>query len=90
LVVTGYAIGDKSGLSKAESTADGGHHWGRSRDLAQSDAVAEAFWKYVWKNPPKGKVNDKSARHGRPWKSAKVQRERRMARGSHRNIPLSK
>jgi DMSO/TMAO reductase YedYZ molybdopterin-dependent catalytic subunit len=55
-VITGYAIGDKSGISKVEISTDGGDHW-QEVEIFSNPMPTQmwAFWKYVWKNPPKGK-----------------------------------
>jgi len=55
-VVTGYAIGDTSGISKVEISTDGGGHWEEVEIFSNPlPSQVWAFWKYVWKNPPKGK-----------------------------------
>lgn len=55
-VVTGYAIGDQSGVSKVEISTDGGGHWDQVEIFSNPNpSQVWAFWKYVWKNPLKGK-----------------------------------
>ncbi len=55
-VVTGYAIGNRSGISKVELSADGGNTW-EPVEIFSNPNPSEiwALWKYVWKNPAKGK-----------------------------------
>lgn len=55
-VVTGYALGDKSGVSKVEISTDGGSHW-QQVDIFSNPNPSQvwALWKYVWKTPAKGK-----------------------------------
>ncbi len=55
-VVTGYAIGGKSGVSKVEISTDGGDSWEPVEVFSNPQpSQMWAFWKYVWKNPPKGR-----------------------------------
>lgn len=55
-VVTGYAIGDKSGVSKVEISTDDGDRWEEVEIFSNPEpSQVWAFWKYVWKNPAKGK-----------------------------------
>jgi hypothetical protein len=55
-VVTGYAIGDTSGISKVEVSTDGGSHWQEVEIFSNPNpSQVWAFWKFVWKNAPKGK-----------------------------------
>ncbi len=55
-VVTGYAIGNTSGISKVEISTDGGDHWDEVEIFSNPDpSRVWAFWKYVWKNPPHGR-----------------------------------
>jgi DMSO/TMAO reductase YedYZ molybdopterin-dependent catalytic subunit len=55
-VVTGYAVGDTSGVSKVEVSTDGGDRWDEVEIFSNPQpSQVWAFWKYVWKNPPKGK-----------------------------------
>ncbi len=55
-VVTGYAIGDKSGISKVGISLDGGVDWEEVEIFSNPQpSQVWAFWKYVWQNPPKGK-----------------------------------
>ena len=55
-VVTGYAIGDTSGISKVEISTDGGSHWQEVEIFSNpTPSQVWALWKFVWKNAPKGK-----------------------------------
>ena len=55
-VVTGYAIGDTSGISKVEISTDGGSHWQEVEIFSNPNpSQVWALWKFVWKNAPKGK-----------------------------------
>jgi DMSO/TMAO reductase YedYZ molybdopterin-dependent catalytic subunit len=55
-VVTGYALADTSGVSKVEISTDGGGHWEEVEVFSNPmPSQVWAFWKYVWKNPSKGK-----------------------------------
>jgi hypothetical protein len=55
-VVTGYAIGDTSGISKVEISTDGGSHWQEVEIFSNPHpSQVWALWKFVWKNAPKGK-----------------------------------
>src|ERR1700756_1214252 len=55
-VVTGYAIGDTSGISKVEISTDGGSHWQEVEIFSNPNpAQVWALWQFVWKNAPKGK-----------------------------------
>jgi DMSO/TMAO reductase YedYZ molybdopterin-dependent catalytic subunit len=54
-VITGYAIGGKNGVSKVEISLDGGD-WEEVEIFSNPMPLQMwAFWKYVWKNPSKGK-----------------------------------
>jgi DMSO/TMAO reductase YedYZ molybdopterin-dependent catalytic subunit len=55
-VITGYAIGDESGVSRVEISTDGGNHW-QEVEIFSNPMPSQvwALWKYVWRNPPKGK-----------------------------------
>jgi hypothetical protein len=55
-VVTGYASGNKSGISRVEISTDGGDH-GEEVEIFSNPMPGQmwAFWKYLWKNAPKGK-----------------------------------
>jgi DMSO/TMAO reductase YedYZ molybdopterin-dependent catalytic subunit len=60
-VVTGYALGDISGVSKVEFSTDGGGHWEPVEIFSNPHpSQVWAFWKYVWKNPAKGKYTLKA------------------------------
>jgi DMSO/TMAO reductase YedYZ molybdopterin-dependent catalytic subunit len=60
-VVTGYAIGDISGVSKIEFSTDSGGHWEEVEIFSNPHpSQVWAFWKYVWKNPAKGKYTLKA------------------------------
>ncbi len=55
-IITGYTIGDTSGISKVEISVDGGDQWAEVEIFSNPQpAQMWAFWKYVWQNPPKGK-----------------------------------
>ncbi len=55
-VITGYALGDTSGVSKVEISTDDGRNWEQVEIFSNPmPAQVWGFWKYVWKNPPKGK-----------------------------------
>jgi len=53
-VITGYAIGGKSGISKVEISIDG-NEW-QEVEIFSNPMPSQmwAFWKFVWRNPSKG------------------------------------
>jgi DMSO/TMAO reductase YedYZ molybdopterin-dependent catalytic subunit len=54
-VITGYAIGGKTGISKVEISLDG-RDWQEVEIFSNPNpSQMWAFWKYLWNNPPKGK-----------------------------------
>ena len=54
-VITGYAVADASGVSRVEISTDDGHSWQEAQIFSNPSPIVWAFWKFVWRNPPKGK-----------------------------------
>ena len=72
-VITGWAIANQAGVRKVEISTDGGDAWDEAQIFSNPNPTQVwAFWKYVWINPPKGKHDHRSARHGRQWQTADV------------------
>ncbi len=51
-LLTGYALGDASGVKAVEISADGGSTWEKTDLFSHPSTETWAFWKYVWKPAP--------------------------------------
>jgi DMSO/TMAO reductase YedYZ molybdopterin-dependent catalytic subunit len=55
-LITGYAVADRSGVARVEISFDAGTTW-QPAEIFSNPVPAQmwAFWKYEWRNPPRGK-----------------------------------